>query len=100
MAAWLSSSRRPLPAQHDHRLLHHGTAIYPGDEVRIAGVKVGTIGSIQPDGTQAKMTLRVDHGICVPADAKAVIVAQNLVSARYVQLRPPTSPDRRWTTVG
>jgi virulence factor Mce-like protein len=64
------------------------TAIYPGDEIRIAGVKVGTIDSIEPDGTQARMTLRVDRNIPVPTDAKAVIVAQNLVSARYVQLAP------------
>ena len=63
-------------------------AIYPGDEVRIAGVKVGTIDSIEPIGTQARMKLRVDRGISVPADAKAVIVAQNLISARYVQLAP------------
>lgn len=64
------------------------TAIYPGDEVRIAGVKVGTIESIRPVGTQAEMRLAVQRGIRVPADAKAVIVAQNLVSARYVQLTP------------
>ena len=64
------------------------TAIYPGDEVRMAGVKVGTIAFLDPVGTQAKMTLHVDSGIPVPADAKAVIVAQNLVSARYVQLAP------------
>jgi phospholipid/cholesterol/gamma-HCH transport system substrate-binding protein len=64
------------------------TAIYPGDEVRIAGVKVGSIESIRPVGTQATMTLHVDGGIRIPADAKAVIVAQNLVSARYVQLTP------------
>ena len=63
-------------------------AIYPGDEVRIAGVKVGSIDSIEPVGTQARMKLRVDRGISVPADAKAVIVAQNLISARYVQLAP------------
>jgi phospholipid/cholesterol/gamma-HCH transport system substrate-binding protein len=65
------------------------TAIYPGDEVRVSGVKVGTIKSIQPQGTQAKMTLKVDHSVPVPADAKAVIVTQNLVAARYVQLTPP-----------
>jgi virulence factor Mce-like protein len=64
------------------------TAIYPGDEVRIAGVKVGSIDSIEPVGTEARMSLHVEHGIKVPADAKAVIVAQNLVSARYVQLTP------------
>ncbi|MGO9384424.1 MAG: MCE family protein [Mycobacterium sp.] len=64
------------------------TAIYPNDEVRVSGVKVGNIKSIQPQGTQAKMTLKVDHGVPIPADAKAVIVAPNLVSARYVQLSP------------
>jgi virulence factor Mce-like protein len=64
------------------------TGIYPGDEVRVSGVKVGKIDSIKPDGTQTKMTLKVDRDVPVPADAKAVIVAQNLVAARYVQLTP------------
>jgi phospholipid/cholesterol/gamma-HCH transport system substrate-binding protein len=64
------------------------TGVYPGDEVRVSGVKVGTIKSIVPDGTQAKVTLAVDHDVPVPADVKAVIVAQNLVAARYVQLAP------------
>jgi phospholipid/cholesterol/gamma-HCH transport system substrate-binding protein len=74
------------------------TAIYPGDEVRVAGVKVGHIRSIKPDGTQTTMTLSVNHDVPIPADAKAVIVAQNLVAARYVQLAPayetggPTMP--------
>jgi phospholipid/cholesterol/gamma-HCH transport system substrate-binding protein len=75
------------------------TAIYPGDQVRVSGVKVGTIKSIQPQGTRVKMTLEVDHGVPIPADAKAVIVASNLVAARYVQLTPayrtsgPVMPD-------
>jgi phospholipid/cholesterol/gamma-HCH transport system substrate-binding protein len=64
------------------------TGVYPGDEVRVSGVKVGTIKSIVPDGTHAKVTLDVDHDVPVPADVKAVIVAQNLVAARYVQLAP------------
>lgn len=64
------------------------TAIYPHDEVRVSGVKVGNIKSIQPQGTQAKMTLEVEHGVPIPADAKAVIVAPNLVASRYVQLTP------------
>nr|WP_156751588.1 MCE family protein [Mycobacterium sp. 1245111.1] len=64
------------------------TAIYPGDQVRVSGVKIGTIKSIDPAGTQAKMILKIDHGVPIPADAKAVIVTQNLVAARYVQLTP------------
>jgi virulence factor Mce-like protein len=34
------------------------------------------------------MTLSVDHDVAIPAQAKAVIVAQNLVAARYVELTP------------
>ena len=64
------------------------TAIYPGDDVRVSGMKVGTISSIQPQGTRAKLVMHVDRNIPIPADAKAVIVAQNLVAARYVQLTP------------
>ncbi|MDT5256540.1 MAG: phospholipid/cholesterol/gamma-HCH transport system substrate-binding protein, partial [Mycobacterium sp.] len=44
------------------------TAIYPGDEVRVSGVKVGNIKSIQPQGTRAKMTLEVDRDVPIPAD--------------------------------
>ena len=55
------------------------TAIYPGDDVRVSGVKVGTVKAIEPQGTRAKMTLAVKRGIPIPAEANAVIVAQNLV---------------------
>lgn len=69
-------------------LFTSATGIYPGDEVRVSGVKVGTIDAIEPEGTQTRITLKVDRDVPVPADAKAVIVAQNLVAARYVQLAP------------
>jgi virulence factor Mce-like protein len=64
------------------------TGVYPGDDVRVAGVKVGTITAIRPDGAHVTVTLQVAHGIPVPAEARAVIVAPNLVAARYVQLAP------------
>ncbi len=69
------------------------TAIYPGDQVRVAGVKVGTIAAIEPQGTKARMTLAVDRGVPIPADARAVIVAQNLVGSRYIQLAPAFGAD-------
>lgn len=65
------------------------TAIYPGDEVRVAGIKAGTIAAVEPQGTRTKVVLKVDRDVPVPADAKAIIVAQNLVASRYVQLTPP-----------
>lgn len=66
--------------------------IYTGDEVRVAGVKVGTVLDTQPEGARAKLTLSLQRDVPVPADARAVIVAQNLVSARYVQLAAKPSP--------
>ena len=69
------------------------TAIYPGDQVRVAGVKVGSITAIEPQGTKAKLTLAIDRDVPIPADAKAVIIAQNLVGARYVQLAPAYEAD-------
>ncbi|MEU0542933.1 MCE family protein [Nocardia sp. NPDC005978] len=64
------------------------TAIYVGDDVRVAGVRVGRIAAIEPRGTTAEMVLDVDRDIRIPADAKAVVVAQSLIAARYVQLTP------------
>lgn len=66
------------------------TSIYPGDEVRIAGVKVGSIDSIRPEGTHVAITMKIDHAVALAGDAKAVVVAPNLVAARFVQLTPPT----------
>ncbi|WP_179476097.1 MCE family protein [Mycolicibacterium vinylchloridicum] len=63
-------------------------SVYPGDDVRVAGVKVGTVKSIVPDGAQAKFALSIDHGVPIPAAARAVVVAPNMISARYVQLAP------------
>ena len=51
------------------------TGIYTGDEVRVAGVEVGTVTGIEPAGGQARMKLSVERGVPIPADAKAVIVA-------------------------
>ncbi|MDZ7886703.1 MAG: MCE family protein [Mycobacterium sp.] len=74
------------------------TGIYPGDQVRVAGVPVGTIASIQAEGTQIRIEMDMDDDVPVPEDARAIVVAENLVSARFVQLAPmytsgPTLPD-------
>ncbi|QMU80435.1 MCE family protein [Streptacidiphilus sp. PB12-B1b] len=62
--------------------------VYPGSDLRILGVKEGTVESVSPDGTQVRVVLAVDSGVRVPADASAVVVAPTLVADRYVQLTP------------
>lgn len=64
------------------------TGIYVGDDVRILGVRVGGIDSIEAQPQQVKITFWVDDRYKVPADAKAVILSPSLVSARAMQLVP------------
>ncbi|WP_430330872.1 MCE family protein [Rhodococcus sp. ACT016] len=64
------------------------TGLYAGDDVRVLGVKVGTIQSIDPNGAGATVVMNVDRSVDIPADAKAVIMAPSLVAARFVQLTP------------
>lgn len=62
--------------------------IYPGSDVRILGVKVGSITEVVPEGRTVRVTMKYDSSYKVPADAKAVVVPPSLVSDRYVQLAP------------
>src|ERR1700758_5292101 len=65
--------------------------LYPGDEVRIVGVPVGRVDSIEPQAQSVKITMSVTDGIKIPSDAQAIIMAPNIVSARFIQLTPPYS---------
>ncbi|WP_109552036.1 MCE family protein [Mycolicibacterium boenickei] len=62
--------------------------LYTGDEVRILGVAVGTVESIEPQLDSAKVTFTVDKQYPVPAEVQAAILSPSLVSARALQLVP------------
>jgi phospholipid/cholesterol/gamma-HCH transport system substrate-binding protein len=73
--------------------------LYPGDQIRIVGVPVGTIESIEPRAEDVKITMSLDRDVKVPADARAIIMSPNLVAARFIQLAPaytsgPALPER------
>jgi len=73
--------------------------LYPGDQIRIVGVPVGTIESIEPRAEDVKITMSLDGDVKVPADARAIIMSPNLVAARFIQLAPaytsgPALPER------
>ncbi len=62
--------------------------VYPGSDIRVLGIKVGTVDAVAPQGNDVRVDITVDSGIQVPADAQAVVVAPSLVSDRYIQLVP------------
>lgn len=65
--------------------------IYSGSDIRVLGVKAGSVESVTPQGEQVEVVLRVDSGVEIPVDAKAVQVTPSLVADRYVQLAPAYS---------
>ena len=66
----------------------NAVGLYPGDDVRVLGVPVGTIETIQPRAGDVKVVMKVQDGVKLPADAKAIIISPNLVSARFIQFTP------------
>lgn len=65
--------------------------LFAGDDVRIRGVRVGRVITIEPQPLRAKVTFWFDRRHKVPADAKAVILSPQLVTGRAIQLTPPYS---------
>lgn len=65
--------------------------IYEGSDVRVLGVAVGKVDSVEPDGDNVKVTMTVDRGVDLPADVKAVQIIPSVVADRYVQLTPAYS---------
>jgi virulence factor Mce-like protein len=62
--------------------------VYPGSDVDILGVKVGTIESVQPEGKQVKVMMSVDRDVTIPATADALVIVPSVVADRYIQLSP------------
>jgi phospholipid/cholesterol/gamma-HCH transport system substrate-binding protein len=76
------------PAEQITAYFSETIGVYPQSSVRILGVPVGTVDSVQPDGTDVKVTMTIDYGVQVPANADAVVIAPSVVSDRYIQLTP------------
>ncbi|MFD5175670.1 MCE family protein [Nocardia sp. NPDC058379] len=65
----------------------------PGDDVRMAGVRVGKVEKIELDGkNDAKVSFIVQSDQTVFDDTKALVRYQNLIGQRYVALTPGSAP--------
>lgn len=66
-----------------------------GTDVRLAGVKVGRITSLDlnPQTYFADATIAVKNGIELPDDSSILISSEGLLGGNYVELVPGGSPD-------
>lgn len=62
--------------------------LYANDDVKVRGVKIGTIDAITPVPGGVRVDMTVDAGAPISADAKAAIVSPTLLNKRYVQFAP------------
>ena len=63
-------------------------AIYKGSEVRLMGVKIGSVDAVVPEGGSVRISMHYDSSYKLPAGAKAMIVTPTLVADRFVQISP------------
>jgi phospholipid/cholesterol/gamma-HCH transport system substrate-binding protein len=66
----------------------NSNGIFVGDDVKILGVSVGKIETIEPEPERVKISFWYDSKHQVPADAKAAILSPALVTGRAIQLTP------------
>lgn len=84
-----------------------GTATYPlsasfrslegvsvGSDVRLAGVKVGTVSSVvlNPETYRADTVVALNDGILVPDDSAIIISSEGLLGGNFVEIMPGGSP--------
>lgn len=65
----------------------------PGSSVRIAGVRVGRVTSIERKGKAAELVLAIDEDDApLPRDSRLAVRLRSLVGETYVQIYPGRSP--------
>ena len=77
-------------AIHVTALFPNSTGINIGSEVRVAGIKVGTVTDqiLDPASFQVKTTLALDPEVKLPADSSAAITSEGLLGATFISLIP------------
>ncbi|MGQ9370377.1 outer membrane lipid asymmetry maintenance protein MlaD [Azospirillum sp. ST 5-10] len=66
------------------------TGLQNGADVRISGVKVGTVTglTLDPASYQAVVHLSVDPDIQLPADTAAIVASESLLGGKFLSLEP------------
>jgi phospholipid/cholesterol/gamma-HCH transport system substrate-binding protein len=75
---------------HVTALFPNAVGVSPGTDVRVAGVKVGSVAEqkLDPQSFQVAMTLALDPAVKLPSDSSAAITSEGLLGGTYVALVP------------
>jgi phospholipid/cholesterol/gamma-HCH transport system substrate-binding protein len=70
------------------------TGLFRGDPVKLAGVPVGKVRSIQLVHGKARVRVAIDKAVRLPADTAIVVRWRNLIGQRDIELDPGPDPER------
>lgn len=86
-----SGSSASYPLEASFRSLE-GVSV--GTDVRLAGVKVGTVSEVElnPETFRADTTVSVNTGIEIPDDSAIIISSEGLLGGNFVEIVPGGSP--------
>lgn len=79
---------RPEPRSRIVAEFAAAEGIFPGSEVAVLGVPLGTVESVEPRGGVVRITMTLPGDVAVPQDAHAYIMSPAVISDRFVELSP------------
>jgi phospholipid/cholesterol/gamma-HCH transport system substrate-binding protein len=71
-----------------HAMFTEAGGLKVNDEVRIAGVRVGKVNSIELDRAQVKVTFKVDEAADFGTDTRAAIKVKTILGSMFLALEP------------
>lgn len=72
--------------------LHSAAGIRAGDEVRIAGIQVGSVSGIAAKGALVEVDFTVDRDVALTTDTGTEVKLGSLLGQRFLQLDPGNGP--------
>ena len=94
--AWNTADLRPVEGYVLKASFASVGGLAPGSDVRIGGVKVGSVTGqrIDPESYRAEIDFTVRNGLELPADTEASVTSDGLLGGKYLRLVPGASEQR------
>ena len=76
-------------------LFANATGVAVGTDVRVSGIKVGSVASqtLDPQTFQARLGLSIDARVKLPLDSSAAIASEGILGGNYISLTPGGDPE-------
>lgn len=68
--------------------------VRPGTEVRIGGVRVGTVSrmTLDPESFRAQVAVQIDRSLSLPDDSTIQVASEGLLGGTFIEILPGGSP--------